>query len=255
MRDITLEELLQAGCHFGHQVNRRNPKADDFIFEERAGVHIIDLAKTRSGLLSAAEFLKNISKEGGYLVIIGTKRQAKGIVEEEVERAQKEGAGGLFYTTSRWVGGTLTNFSEVSKNFKRLEELNTILATQRDQGYTKRELLLFERERQNLLRLYGGISTLDRAPDALFIIDTHLERTAVAEAAKIHIKTVGITDTNANPYEMDYSIPANDDAVGSIKIITSYIIDAWIEGHKERKKEEVKGENLEEREKKKAVKE
>lgn len=244
MRDITLEELLSAGCHFGHQVNRRNPKANDFIFEARQNVHIIDLGKTREGLLAAAEYVKILSAKGGYLVIVGTKRQAKQIVKDHIERAQKEGATGLFYTITRWVGGTFTNFPAVSQNFKRLDTLTNIL-NNRDgaaHGYTKRELLLFERERQKLISLYGGIAKLDRIPDAVFIIDTHQEATAVREAKSVGVTTIGIVDTNADPYDMTYPIPANDDAVGSIELITSYLVDAWVEGQKKGEEERVKGE-------------
>lgn len=235
MKNITLEELLEAGCYFGHQVNRRNPKADEFIFEARSGIHIINLEKTREGLINAAEFLKHLSSSGGYLVVIGTKRQAKGVVKEEVERARAEGAKGIFYVTSRWVGGTLTNFEEVAKNFKRLKELRDFLTSEKKESYTKREIVLFEREKNKLEGLYEGILDLDRIPDALYIIDVHQESTAVKETIIKGIKTTGIVDTNADPSVVNYPIPANDDAVGSIKIITNYLIDAWIEGSESRK--------------------
>src|SRR3990167_10965874 len=127
MHEITLEELLEAGCHFGHQVNRRNPKADVFIFESRSNIHIINLEKTREGLVAAGKYLLDLSSKSGYVVFVGTKRQAKEIVHEEVERARQAGSKGIFYVTSRWVGGTLTNFSEVSKNFKRLAQLNEFI--------------------------------------------------------------------------------------------------------------------------------
>lgn len=231
MREVTLEELLEAGCHFGHQVNRRNPKADVFIFEARSNIHIIDLEKTREGLIAAGKYLKDLSSKDGYVVLVGTKRQAKEIVREEVERARKASAAGIFYVTSRWVGGTLTNFSEVSKNFKRLSELNEFIQNPK-QEYTKREIVLFTRERDKLANLYEGIKNMDRIPDALVIIGTQLETTAVREAIKNHVTTVGIVDTNADPTIIDYPIPANDDAVGSIKLLTSYLVDAWIEGQK-----------------------
>ncbi|OGH12482.1 MAG: 30S ribosomal protein S2 [Candidatus Levybacteria bacterium RIFCSPHIGHO2_01_FULL_36_15] len=230
MKQITLEELLSAGCHFGHQVNRRNPKANDFIFEARSGINIINLEKTHEGLLKAAEFLKNLSEKGGYLIVVGTKRQAKSLVREEVERARTQGAKGIFYVNSRWVGGTLTNFSEVSKNFKKLLDLKKFLESSEKENYTKREVVLFEKEKNKLERLYGGIVDMDRIPDALYIVDTHLEDTAVKESKVVGIKTTGITDTNSDPSVIDLPIPANDDAVGSIKIITTFIIDAWIEG-------------------------
>lgn len=246
MRDITLEELLEAGCHFGHQVNRRNPRADEFIFEARSGVHIINLENTRTGLLAAAEYVKELAARGGSMVVVGTRRQAKPIVKEEVERAQKAGAANLYSVTARWVGGTLTNNAHVSKNFKKLQELTELLTTHKKEGYTKHEQLLFERERLKLMDFYGGISTLTGIPDALFIVGTQHEDTAVDEARKMGAKTVGIVDTNADPSIIDYSIPANDDAVGSIKLITTYIIDAWIEGSEEKvKSDKVKAQSEE----------
>lgn len=229
MREITLEELLEAGCHFGHQVTRSNPKARDFIFEARDNIHIIDLAKTKQGLEEAAAFIKTLASKGGSLVVVGTKRQAKPIVESSVSLGD-----GLFYITNRWVGGLLTNFAEVSKNFKKLDELTAnVKDPEMKTKYTKKEIGLWEKERQKLEGFYGGIAKLDKKPDALFIIDSHLEDLAVREALKTHVPTVAIVDTNADPAVIDYPIPANDDAVGSIKLITSYIIDSWIEGRKE----------------------
>lgn len=231
MRTITLEELLEAGCHFGHQVNRRNPKADEFIFEARSNIHIINLEKTHEGLIKAADFVNDLAAKDGYVVIVGTKRQAKQVVEEEVKRAKEAGAKGIFTVTSRWIGGTLTNFPEVSKNFKRLSELKEFLNSSKKGEYTKREIVLFEREKAKLMDLYEGFTGMDRVPDALIIVGTHLENTAVREAISNNVTTVGIVDTNADPDIIDYPIPANDDAVGSIKLITSYLVDAWIEGN------------------------
>lgn len=240
MREITLEELLEAGCHFGHQVTRSNPKARDFIFEARDNIHIIDLAKTKEGLEEAVAFVKALaSKEGSSIIAVGTKRQAKGIVEEEIKRAMGELKNeerlteGLFYVTSRWIGGILTNFSEVSKNCKKLKDLAVKLQSEEEKAkYTKKEVGLWEKERQKLQSFYGGIENMKKNPDALFIIDTHNEDLAVREANKVGVVTVGIVDTNADPYIVDYPIPANDDAVGSIELIASYIIDAWIEGRR-----------------------
>lgn len=241
MRDITLEELLTAGCHFGHQVNRRNPKADEYIFEARSNVHIINLEKTKEGLLSSAKFIKELAERGGSMIVVGTRRQTKVVVKEEVERAQNEGAGDkLFSVTAKWVGGMLTNFHEVSKNVKKLKDIEETLNTSKKDNYTKREQLLMERERQKLTDFYGGIALMTDIPDALFIIGTHAEDTAVSEAIRLGVKTVGIVDTNANPLIIDHVIPANDDAVGSIKLITGFIMDAWIEGKKEAGKAAVK---------------
>lgn len=252
MREITLEELLEAGCHFGHQVTRSNPRARDFIYEARDNIHIIDLAKTKEYLEAAAGFIKALAakEEGSSFIIVGTKRQARGIVEEALRQAQGKGAGeGLYYVTNRWVGGLLTNFDEVSKNFKKLKELTDNLKNEELRSkYTKKEIGLWAREKEKLENLYGGVVTLAKKPDALFIIDSHLEELAVREAIQMGVITVGIVDTNANPDLIDYPIPANDDAVGSIKLITSYIVDAWIEGRKlskERKEtEETKVKNV-----------
>lgn len=230
MRDITLEELLVAGCHFGHQVNRRNPHADDYIFEARSGVHIINLEKTREGLLAAAEYLRDLSSKGGSVIFVGTKRQARQIVKDEAMRAAVVGVKNAFYVTSRWIGGTLTNFPEVSKNFKKLKNLEEFLASGKDGGYTKREIVMMEKDKDKLVGLYGGVVDLPKIPDALVIIGTQLEGTAVSEAISNGVTTVGVTDTNADPAVIDYAIPANDDAVGSIKLITSFLVDAWIEG-------------------------
>lgn len=230
MRKITLEELLEAGCHFGHQVTRSNPKARDFIFEARDNIHIIDLAKTKEGLEEAAAFIKDVGSKNGTLVVVGTKRQAKAIVEDEVKRAND---GNIFYITNRWVGGLLTNFQEVSKNFKKYQDLLTDLQDDEVKSrYTKKEIGGWEKESHKLANLYGGVAKIIKKPDALFIIDSHLEDLAVREALVTHIPTAAIVDTNADPDVIDYPIPANDDAVGSIKLIVSYIIDAWIEGRK-----------------------
>lgn len=234
MKSITLEQLLEAGCHFGHQVTRSNPRARDFIFEARDGIHIIDLAKTKEGLEEAAAFLKALaSKEASNLVIVGTKRQANALLISEIERIKNEikGDSGLFYVTNRWIGGLLTNFSEVSKNFKKLTDFTHKLATPSEQtGFTKKEIGGWAKEKEKLERLYGGVYALTKKPDALFIIDSHLEDLAVREAIKMGVPTVAITDTNSDPALVDYPIPANDDAVGSLELIIAYILDAWAEG-------------------------
>ncbi len=241
MREITLEELLEAGCHFGHQVTRSNPKARDFVFESRDNIQIIDLAKTKEGLEQAANYVKELGQKGGRFLVVATKRQAQGIVLEEITRAKdllKSGASGkgdgLYYVTNRWIGGILTNLSEVSKNFKKLNDLKANLVSPEERAkYTKREVGLWEKEKQRLEVLYGGVSELKEKPDAMFIVDSHLEDLAVREARNMGVTTVAVVDTNADPSIIDYPIPANDDAVGSIKLIVSYIVDAWIEGRNE----------------------
>jgi small subunit ribosomal protein S2 len=165
------------------------------------------------------------------MVIVGTKRQAQSIVQEEVKRADSEN---LFYITNRWVGGLLTNFQEVSKNFKKYADFVTDLQDDEVKArYTKKEVAGWEKEKNKLENLYGGIAKITKKPDALFIIDSHLENLAVREAIATHVPTVALVDTNADPAIINYPIPANDDAVGSIKLIADYIIDAWIEGRKE----------------------
>jgi small subunit ribosomal protein S2 len=257
MKDITLEELLEAGCHFGHQVQRANPKARDFVYETREGIQIIDLAKTKEGLDEAVAHIKALASKGSTLLVVGTKRQAQVIVREEVERARLElkeknpPADGqkdtIYYVTTRWVGGILTNFSEISKNLKKLAELERKLKSEEEKrDYTKREIGLWDKERGKLESFYSGIKTIDRVPDALFIIDTHFEDLAVREAKNMRIPVVGVVDTNADPEVIDYPIPSNDDAVGAIKLIMSRVVDAWIEGSKSEKLK-VKSEKSEEK--------
>ena len=236
MKQITLEELFEAGCHFGHQVTRSNPKARDFIFEAKDNIHIIDLERTKEGLDAALEFVKKLSQNKGKLLIVGTKRQAKPIIEEALKQAYEklQEDAGLYYVITRWMGGTLTNFSEMAKNYKKLTDLTSPLQSEEEkEKYTKRELGIFEKERQKLLGFYGGVSDMKQPPEALFIVDTHMEYLAVKEAGMMNIPTVGIVDTNADPYLIDYPIPANDDAAGSIKILVQAVIDAWIEGRTE----------------------
>jgi small subunit ribosomal protein S2 len=238
MREITLEELLEAGCHFGHQVTRSTPKARDFIFEARDNIHIIDLAKTKEGLEEAGEFVKEIASKNGTLVIVGTKRQAQNIVKESLQKVKEQKAeGGLFHVDNRWVGGLMTNFQEVSKNFKKYHNIVADLGNEDvKEKYTKKEITGWEKEKTKLESLYGGVANMTQKPDGLFVIDSHLEDLAVREAIATGVPTAAIVDTNADPGVIDHPIPANDDAVGSIKVIVDYVMDAWIEGRKEHEK-------------------
>lgn len=243
MKEITLEELLEAGCHFGHQITRSNSKARDFVFEARDNIQIIDLVKTKEGLDQAAEFVKALGERGGNLLVVGTKRQAREIVEQEVKRVRellekdkKAQTGKIFFVTQRWIGGILTNFPEVSKNFKKLKDLNDNLSNSEEKAkYTKKEIGLWEREKLRLESFYNGVLEMKEKPDALFIVDSHLEDLAVRESRNMNVETVAIVDTNADPYVIDHPIPANDDAVGSIKLIVTHILDAWAEGVKAQK--------------------
>lgn len=248
MKEITLEELLEAGCHFGHQVTRQNPKARDFVFESRDNIHIIDLAKTKEGLDDAAAYVKNLAKQGGTLVVVGSKRQAAPIIVEEVKRikdtlAEKHINPSLFTVTARWIGGTLTNMGEVTKNYKKLRELEGKLKDDMEKAkYTKKEVGMWEKERAKLEVYYGGIADMKERPQAIFVVDTHLENLAVREAMRTGVTTVGIVDTNADPSIIDYVIPANDDAVGSLKLLISHVLNAWMEGKEEAAKAPAKQE-------------
>ncbi len=241
MRNVTLEELLEAGCHFGHQVSRQNPKMREFIFETRDNIHIIDLEKTKEGLEEAGKFVRDLATKGGTILVLGTKRQAETILREELARLDQENSQGLYFVTKRWIGGTLTNFSEVAKNFKKLTDVSYRLQDENEKAsYTKKEISEWEKSRVKLENFYGGIADMVNPPDALFIIDTHEEHAAAKEALKMGTPSVGITDTNSDPMIIDYPIPANDDAVGSLKLIIGYIFDSWIEGKKAKAIEDVK---------------
>src|SRR3990167_1080334 len=258
MRDITLKELLEAGCHFGHQVTRQNPKAREFIFQAREGVHIIDLAKTRENLIAAGEFVQTVAKNGGTIVFVGTKRQARSIVLEAAKKARSASSGqaAVFVVTERWVGGTLTNIDEVTKNYKKLHDLRAKLVSDEEKAkYTKKEVGMWDKERVKLDKFYAGIADLTGLPQAIFIVDTHKEDLAVREANRTGVPVVGIVDANADPTKVDYPIPANDDAVGSVQLIVDYITDAWLEGKKEGEKVRVKAEETAKKEEEKAQEE
>lgn len=231
MRDITLKELLEAGCHFGHQTNRWHPKAGEYIFSSREGVHVIDLVKTRDGLIKAGQYLTETARNGGSIIFVGTKRQSQEIVKEIAKkvREQKPENSNFYYLLERWPGGLLTNFDIIKKN-----NLDAIIKLQDDIAnnnfVTKKEKLLGQRKLDRYNKLYGGLVGLQKTPDAIFLVDIRKEAGAVREAISSNTKIVAITDTNVNPEPVNLGIPANDDAVGSIKIIIEYLADAWLEG-------------------------
>lgn len=224
MLNITLEELLEAGSHFGHQVRRWNPKMAPYIYAQSDGVHIFDLTKTREAILEACEFLTKVVKDGGVILFVGTKRQAKVIVE----RAAKNS--GMPFVTSRWMGGSLTNFEQMKRSVRKLEELKKDMADGKYNDYTKKERLLLDREIAKLERDFGGVISLKQLPQAIFVVDTKEERTAVLEARKLGIPVVGIVDTNSDPTIVNYPIPANDDAVKSIELLVGLAEKAVWEG-------------------------
>jgi small subunit ribosomal protein S2 len=213
MREISLKELLEAGCHFGHQTVRWNPKMKQYIFEAREGIHIFDLAKTKEGLEAACAFIKATASQGGKILFVGTKRQAKEIIEKT---AKKEG---MPYVSQRWLGGTLTNFEQIKKSLQKLETLKKEKEEGKYKKYTKKENLLIDREIERLEKFFGGLVGLEELPAAIFVVDVKTEAGAVQEAARKEIPVVAIVDTNSDPDLVDYVIPANDDAQKSIELI------------------------------------
>lgn len=240
MREITLKDLLEAGCHFGHHVNRWHPKAASFIYGNREGVHIIDLAKTHAGLLAAARFLQDLARNGGTVVFVGVKRQAKSVLSENLQKIGEllpAGKSGFYYLLERWPGGLLTNFLVIKRN-----NLDAIVKLRDDIAHsrfvTKKEKLLASRKLEKYQKVYGGLVGLEKLPDAIFLVDLKKEAGAAREARKAGVKIVAIADTNTDPSKADYPIPANDDAAGSVKIIVDYLVDAWLEGRREALKTE-----------------
>jgi len=231
MQDITLEQLLEAGCHFGHKAERWHPKASEFIWQEKDGIHIIDLAKTKAGLDSAMAFVRELAAGGGTLVFVGTKRQARGVVKEA---AQKAGAN---YLTQRWIGGFMTNWEGVHKNIQKINKMMEEQASGAWKKFPKHEQMKMAHYLTRLNVDYEGVLSLTDLPKALFVVDVKKEQTAVREALRLGIPVVGIVDTNADPSQIDYVIPANDDAVGSVQLIVTAVADAFGEGREKAEKE------------------
>jgi small subunit ribosomal protein S2 len=225
MADTLVKELLEAGSHFGHQTRRWNPKMDKFIFGVRGGVHIIDLTKTVNYLEDAKKFAQDVAENGGKILLVGTKRQAIGIVRDEAEKA------GQPYVTERWLGGMLTNFRTIQARVKRLKQLEAGLESGEYEGkYNKKEILDFTNEKDALKRIFGGIQDMNELPKAVFVTDVVRDNIAVAEARNLNIPVIAIVDTNADPDVADYPIPANDDAIKSLRVIAHIIAQAAADG-------------------------
>ena len=225
MAVVTMRQLLEAGVHFGHQTRRWNPKMKRFILTERNGIYIIDLQQTLADIDIAYDFVKETVAHGGSILFVGTKKQAQEAVEEQATRV------GMPYVNHRWLGGMLTNFSTVSKRLQRLKELEQIdFDDVAASGHTKKELLMMSREKEKLARTLGGIRDMAKIPSAVWIVDPKKEHLAVSEARKLNIPIVGILDTNADPDEVDYRIPGNDDAIRAVALLTRVIADAAAEG-------------------------
>lgn len=210
---VAVEDLLEAGSHFGHQVRRWNPKMDKYIWSSRDGVHIFDLLVTADKLAEACEYLYQAASQGKRIVMVGTKRQAAEIVKETAQKA------GVNFVTERWMGGTITNWEQIKGRIDKLTKMKEDREKGEFKKYTKREQMLLDREIDRLERFFGGLVGLSNYPEVLFVVDTHKERIAVREAKNKGITVVGVIDTNADPSVVDYVIPANDDAVRSIKLI------------------------------------
>lgn len=229
---VSMKLLLEAGVHFGHQTRRWNPRMKPYIFTERNGIHIIDLQQTVNKLNEAYNFVRDLTSNNGTLMLVGTKKQAQEAVENEAKRAE------MPFVTQRWLGGMLTNFRTIQGRLRRLEELEQRKAAGDFERLPKKEASLLDEEIVRLHRLLGGVKGMRRLPNALFIIDPHKERLAVAEARRLEIPIVALLDTNCNPDEIDYPIPANDDAIRAVKLLTGKIADAAIEGVNLRKASE-----------------
>ena len=224
MAVISMKQLLEAGVHFGHQTRRWNPKMAPYIFTERNGIYIIDLQKTVKKVDEAYDFLRSVAEEGKSILFVGTKKQAQEAVKEEALKS------GMFYVNERWLGGMMTNFATIRKSINRLKELEAMEEDGTFEVLSKKEVLALKREQEKLEKSLGGIKDMEELPGALFIVDPRKERIAVTEAKKLNIPIVAIVDTNCDPDEIDYVIPGNDDAIRAVKLLTSRMADAVIEG-------------------------
>jgi len=224
MSVVSMKQLLEAGVHFGHQTRRWNPKMAPYIFTERNGIYIIDLAKTVKKLEEAYMFIRDISAAGETVLFVGTKKQAGDSIREEAERA------GAHFVNARWLGGMMTNFKTIRQRIARLEQLRAMEADGTFDRLPKKEVIKLDLEIEKLEKFLGGIKTMQKLPGALFIVDPRKEKIAVAEAKKLGIPVVAIVDTNCDPDEIDYVIPGNDDAIRAVKLIASTMADAIIEG-------------------------
>ncbi len=221
---ISMKQLLEAGVHFGHQTRRWNPKMAEYIFTERNGIYIIDLQKTVKKVEEAYNFLRELAEEGKDVLFVGTKKQAQESIESEAKRA------GVFYVNQRWLGGTLTNFKTISKSIAKLRKLEKMEEDGTFDVLPKKEVIKLKAERDKLEKFLGGIRDMKDLPGAIFVIDPRKEKNAILEAKKLGIPVVAIVDTNCDPDEVDYVIPGNDDAIRAVKLLTSKMADAIIEG-------------------------
>ncbi len=232
MAIISMKQLLEAGVHFGHQTRRWNPKMAPYIFTERNGIYIIDLQKTVRKVEEAYNFVKEVALSGQTMLFVGTKKQAQEAIKDEALRCN------MFYVNERWLGGMLTNFQTIQKRIDRLRKLETMEADGTFEVLTKKEVLGLRHEMERLQKFLGGIKDMKKLPGAMFVVDPRKEHIAIQEARKLGIPIVAIVDTNCDPDEVDYVIPANDDAIRAVRLLTAKVADAMLEGRQ--------GEQLEE---------
>ncbi|MDQ0350651.1 small subunit ribosomal protein S2 [Alkalibacillus filiformis] len=249
MSAISMKQLLEAGVHFGHQTRRWNPKMKRYIFTERNGIYIIDLQKTVKKVDEAFNFIKEVAQDGGTILFVGTKKQAQDTVKEEAIRS------GMHYINQRWLGGTLTNFQTIEKRVNRLKDIERMEEDGTFDVLPKKEVVMILKEKDRLEKFLGGIKNMDELPDALFIVDPRKERLAVKEAQKLDIPIVAMVDTNCDPDEIDFVIPANDDAIRAVKLITTRMADAILEVKQGEATEDVAADASGEQEEKQTVQE
>lgn len=238
MSVISMKQLLEAGVHFGHQTRRWNPKMKPFIFTERNGIYIIDLQKTVKLIDNAYNFVKDVAANDGVVLFVGTKKQAQTAIEEEAKRA------GQFYVNHRWLGGTLTNWNTIQKRIKRLKELKKMEEDGTFDRLPKKEVALLNKQKDKLEKFLGGIEDMPHIPDVLFVVDPRKEQIAIKEAQKLNIPVVAMVDTNTDPDQVDVIIPSNDDAIRAVRLITSKMADAVVEGRQGEDDEAVQQEEV-----------
>ena len=223
MAVISMKQLLEAGVHFGHQTRRWNPKMKKYIYTSRNGIYIIDLQKASRKIDETYKQVQEIAKDGGKFLFVGTKKQAQEAIREESVR------GGQYWVNQRWLGGTLTNFNTIQKRIKRLEDIEKMEAEGVFDVLPKKEVLALRKEAERLTKFLGGIRDMKKLPAAIFVVDPRKEKIAIAEARKLNIPVFGIVDTNCDPDDLDYLIPANDDAIRAVRLIVSKMVDAIVE--------------------------
>jgi len=225
--ELNIKEFLEAGVYFGHPARQFDPRIKPFLYGKRQGIYIIDIEKTIEKIKEAGEFLKKVASQNKKILFVGTKKQAETVVKEMAEKCK------MPYVNFRWIGGTLTNFKEIRKRIERLEEIEKLESSGKINLYTKKEILLIQKEKEELLKKFGGIREMTDYPGAIIVVDVKREINVIKEAQKMKIPTVGIVDTNGNPELVDYPIPANDDGLKSIQVVLSKLVDYIIEGLKE----------------------